>query len=382
MTERFAMRRRLSYSERPTHAARAAHARGERQFKTYDTSAIRPRRSKAPAIVCGIIVLVFIAAVIVGVVSLMRGCSAGPTNELLPAGQEATVTVESGAGLSTVAQQLYDAGIISSTKDFLSQASGLETSLAAGSYSFTGGMALEDVVGVLQAGPVTASFTVTEGMTAAQAAEAVASAYEGSITAEDFMAAVHNASAYVADYPFVEGAYDNSLEGFLFPKTYDIVEGATPDTVVRQMLDQYRTETASLDYSYVESRGMTPYQALILASVVEKEAAEDNRATVASVFYNRLAISMPLQSDATVAYLISDDPTPEDLEIESPYNTYLNSGLPAGPICSPGLSCLQAVCAPEQTDYLYFYFAADESGQLQYYFSQDYDQHQNAIATS
>ena len=312
----------------------------------------------------------------------MRGCSAEPTNELLPAGQEATVTVESGAGLSTVAQQLYDAGIISSTKDFLSQASGLETSLAAGSYSFTGGMALEDVVGVLQAGPVTASFTVTEGMTAAQAAEAVASAYEGSITAEDFMAAVHNASAYVADYPFVEGAYDNSLEGFLFPKTYDIVEGATPDTVVRQMLDQYRTETASLDYSYVESRGMTPYQALILASVVEKEAAEDNRATVASVFYNRLAISMPLQSDATVAYLISDDPTPEDLEIESPYNTYLNSGLPAGPICSPGLSCLQAVCAPEQTDYLYFYFATDESGQLQYYFSQDYDQHQNAIATS
>lgn len=122
------MRRRLSYSERPTHAARAAHARGERQFKTYDTSAIRPRRSKAPAIVCGIIVLVFIAAVIVGVVSLMRGCSAEPTNELLPAGQEATVTVESGAGLSTVAQQLYDAGIISSTKDFLSQASGLETS--------------------------------------------------------------------------------------------------------------------------------------------------------------------------------------------------------------------------------------------------------------
>ena len=68
--------------------------------------------------------------------------------------------------------------------------------------------------------------------------------------------------------------------------------------------------------------------------------------------------------------------------MESPYNTYLNRGLPAGPVCSPGISSLQAACAPEQTDYLYFYFATDESGQMQYYFSQDYDQHQNAIATS
>lgn len=376
------MRRRLSYSERPTHAARAAHARGERQFKTYDTSAIRPKRSKVPAIVCGIVVVLVLAAVVFGVVSALRGCTAQQDNELLPPGQEATIKVESGSGLATVAGQLYDAGLISSTSDFTDRAASLETSLAAGTYTFTGGMTLEEIVGVLQAGPISPSFTVTEGMTASQVAQAVSDAYSGAITADDFLAAVNNAPAYVADYPFVEGAYNNSLEGFLFPKTYDIVDGATADTVVRQMLDQYRSETAGLDYATAQAHGLSPYQTLILASIIEKEAAEDNRATVSSVFYNRLDAAMPLQSDATVAYVVGGDPTPEDLQVESPYNTYLNPGLPAGPICSPGLSCLQAACAPEQTDYLYFYFAPDESGQLQYYFSQDYDQHQEAIATS
>ena len=356
--------RRLTYSERPNHAARAAHARGEREMRTNDTSAIRPKRSTEPAIVCGV-----------------RGCT-GPANEMLPDGQQATVTVQSGAGLSDVATQLFDVGVIASASDFTAQASGLETSLAPGNYTFTGGMSLEDVIGVLQAGPEVATFTVPEGMTAAQVAQTVSEAYQGAITAEDFTAAVHNAPAYAADYPFTQGAYDNSLEGFLFPKTYEIVEGATADTVLRQMLDQYRDETATLDYSHAEQQGLSPYQTLILASVVEKEAAEDNRATVSSVFYNRLAADMPLQSDATVAYVIGGDPTPEDLQVESPYNTYLNRGLPAGPVCSPGISSLQAACAPEQTDYLYFYFATDESGQMQYYFSQDYDQHQNAIATS
>lgn len=373
--------RRLTYSERPNHAARAAHARGEREFRTYDTSAIRPKRSKVPAIVCGVVVLAVLAAVVFGIVSLVRGCT-GPANEMLPDGQQATVTVQSGAGLSDVATQLFDAGVIASASDFTAQASGLETSLAPGNYTFTGGMSLEDVIGVLQAGPEVATFTVPEGMTAAQVAQTVSEAYQDAITAEDFTAAVHNAPAYAADYPFTQGAYDNSLEGFLFPKTYEIMEGATADTVLRQMLDQYRDETATLDYSHAEQQGLSPYQTLILASVVEKEAAEDNRATVSSVFYNRLAADMPLQSDATVAYVIGGDPTPEDLQVESPYNTYLNRGLPAGPVCSPGISSLQAACAPEQTDYLYFYFATDESGQMQYYFSQDYDQHQNAIATS
>lgn len=373
--------RRVTYSERSTHAARAAHARGAKEFKTYDTSMIRPKRSKAPAIICGIVVLIVVAAIVFGVVTLVRGMNDG--HEMLPEGQQAEIVVAEGSSLGQVGQQLYDAGVIAAIDEFSKAAAGLETSLAPGNYSFVGGMNVEEVVATLSAGPEVSTLTVPEGMTAVQVAQRVSEAYEGSITAEDFMAAVNNASAYVADYPFVEGAYNNSLEGFLFPKTYDMVDGATADTVLRQMLDQYAAEVATLDYAYAESKGLSPYQVLILASVVEKEAAENNRATVSSVFYNRLDAGMPLQSDATVAYVVEGDPTPEDIQnTDSPYNTYKIQGLPAGPICSPGLSCLQAACAPEQTDYLYFYFANDANGTLQYYFSRDYDEHQDAIANS
>lgn len=373
--------RRVTYSERSTHAARAAHARGAREFKTYDTSMIRPKRSKVPAIVCGVVIVAVIAAVVFGIVTLVGGM--GDDHEMLPDGQQAQIAVAEGASLGQVGQQLYDAGVIASVDEFSKAASGLETSLVPGNYSFVGGMGVDEVVSTLSAGPEISTLTIPEGLKASEVAQRVAEAYEGSISADDFMAAVNNAGAYVADYPFVEGAYNNSLEGFLFPKTYDILDGANADTVLRQMLDQYSAEVGSLDYSYAQSKGLSPYQVLVLASVVEKEAAENNRATVASVFYNRLDAGMPLQSDATVAYVVGRDPTPEDLQnTVSPYNTYLNPGLPAGPICSPGLSCLQAACAPEQTDYLYFYFANNDSGALQYYFSRDYDEHQTAIANS
>lgn len=373
--------RRVTYSERSTHAARAAHARGAREFKTYDTSMIRPKKSKVPAIICGVVVVAIVVAVVVGLVSLVRGI--GPSHEMLPDGQQTQVVVADGASLGQVAQQLYDAGVVESIDAFSKAATSLETSLAPGTYTLYGGMSVEDVVEAFAAGPEIRTLTVPEGLTASQVAQRVAEAYEGAISAEDFMAAVNDAAAYVADFPFVEGAYANSLEGFLFPKTYEILDGANADAVVRQMLGQYASEVATLDYAYAQSKGLSPYQVLILASVIEKEAAENNRATVSSVFYNRLDAAMPLQSDATVAYIVGGDPTPEDIQNSvSPYNTYLNPGLPAGPICSPGLSCLQAACAPEQTDYLYFYFAPDAAGVLQYYFSRDYDEHQTAIANS
>jgi UPF0755 protein len=176
-----------------------------------------------------------------------------------------------------------------------------------------------------------------------------------------------------------EGAY--RLEGFLFPKTYEISKEDTADSLVRKMLDQYKLETAGIDYSYAESKNLTEYDVLILASIVERESAADVRAEVSSVFYNRLSGGMQLQSDATTAYLVNGDPTPEDLEntAENPYNTQYNYGLPPGPICSPSLESIEAAAHPADTNYLYFFFQQDENGDMQYYFSVDYDQHQAAI---
>lgn len=146
------------------------------------------------------------------------------------------------------------------------------------------------------------------------------------------------------------------------------------------MLSQFNTEVENLNYSYAEDHGLTPYQALILASVVEREAASDNQKEVASVFYNRLGIDMPLQSDATTAYVVGGDPTPEDLKVDGPFNTYLNKGLPAGPICSPGLSCIEAVLDPAQTNYYYFVFYPNDNGGMDYFFNETYEGHQQAIA--
>jgi UPF0755 protein len=118
-----------------------------------------------------------------------------------------------------------------------------------------------------------------------------------------------------------------------------------------------------------------------LASIVERESTERVRPQVASVFYNRLSGGMQLQSDATTAYLVNGDPTPEDLEntAENPYNTQYNYGLPPGPICSPSKESIAAAAHPADTNYLYFFFQEDSSGKMQYYFSENYDDHLAAI---
>ncbi|MEG0027540.1 MAG: endolytic transglycosylase MltG, partial [Raoultibacter sp.] len=352
--------------------------------KTYDTSHIRPpKKNPVPAVVAVILALVVVAGIAWAAFAFFSAPADSDSN-LLPAGQQVQVTVPEGAGAQQIGQSLKEVGVISSVADFTKQiaSSGLESSLMPGSYTFAGGMKLEEVITTLKAGPTTeGGLTIPEGYTLQKTATKVAEVYQGTISADEFLAAANNASAYASDYPFVADVYNNSLEGFLFPKTYKRVDGATADTVVRQMLDQYKTETATLDYSYAQSKGLSAYDVLKMASVVEKEAALDNRPTVASVFYNRLAIDMPLQSDATTAYTVGKDPTPDDLKVEGPYNTYLNRGLPAGPICSPGMSCLQAVCKPDETKYYYFYFA-EQNGKMVYSFSENYEDHQGAIAAS
>jgi len=257
-------------------------------------------------------------------------------------------------------------------------AMGAENALQPGTYVFTGGQPVDDMITMMQKPPEIPKFTVPEGSTIAETAEIVAQASEGRITADEFVKAASKASAYAGDYAFLEEVGDASLEGFLFPKTYQIGEDATVDSIVRSMLNQYSSETAKLDWSVVENAGMTRYDALKLASIVEKESDKDHRATVASVFYNRMANGMQLQSDATVAYFVGHDPTPEDVNTDNPYNTYFIFGLPPTPINSPSLECLQAVCAPEQTNYLYFYFEPDENGQMTYTFSETYEEHQAA----
>ncbi len=381
-------RKQVTYSQRPNHAARSAHARGERQFRTYDTSYIRPKKSKAPAIVAAVLAVLVVGGLAWGALTLFNSCSAQSV-ELLAEGQEASITVAEGAGAKVVGEQLAEARLVSNAGDFTKRVNemGVDSQLKPGTYTFAGGMSLDAIINQLTAGPVANALTIPEGSTLEAVAQSVATFTENRITADAFTAAASDASSYAADYDFLADAGTNSLEGFLFPKTYEIGDDAAAESVVRMMLDQFKTETSGLDWSYPQSQGLTIYDAVKLASIVERESSGDEqiRAQVASVFYNRLNnFGDPnygfLQSDATTAYELGHDPTPEDIKNPTPFNTYTNTGLPPTPICSPGLDCLQAVCNPAQTNYFFFYFAPDESGTMQYYFSETYEEHQQTFS--
>lgn len=380
-------RRQVTYSSRPNYRARRVHAQGERHFRTYDTSHIRPQRSKAPTIVAAILAIVVVLVLGFGISAFFKGCVGEPVDGGAVVVQEnMQATIPAGATANDIADALEDAGLVPSAKDFMKRAKALEVDdkFQAGTYSFTAGMTLDDVINALATGDLGGiSFTVPEGYTVDQVAEAVDQATDGDISAKEFKSAA-KASKFEDDFEFVAGAYDDSLEGFLFPKTYRIAEGDDAETLIRAMLNQYAAELQALDMSAAQkikkADGSTcsAYEILIIASLIEREAQlDEERPTVASVIYNRLADDMPLQIDATTAYLYGSDFTVDQLHEEGPYNTYDQTGLPAGPICSPGVASLEAAANPENTEYLYYVTKGDKSGA--HSFSKTYEEHQKNI---
>lgn len=371
-----------TYSSHPTRAARAAHAKGDREFRTYDTSAIMPKHDPKPAIFVAVLIVIVLA---VGGFFLFRSCT--PAVELLPAGQSVEVTIEEGESASSIGDALVAARLVASSQDFVNEVNRLEaaSSLIPGTYTFQGGSTPEQLVQTIMAGPafVGDKLAVPEDITRQALASLVEEATAGRVTAQAFLDASADASAYAADYPFLETAGSNSLEGFLFPKTYGVTEDMDAAAIVRMMLDQFSAETANLSWEYPESQGLNLYQAVTLASIVAKESSDDAevRAHVAGVFYNRLASDRPyLESDATTAYVVGHDPTGEEVHADDPYSTYTNEGLPPTPICSPGLASLEAVCAPLETSDMFFYFIPGDDGSVQHFFSETYEQHQQVIA--
>lgn len=324
------------------------------------------------ALVASIAVVVLVAVVAVAVWHGTRGSRVTP-------GQPVEIQIAEGSSSSQVASGLADAHVVSSSRSFrqaIAQA-GIDTSIQPGRYTgFTTGMSDEEALAVLQAGPVRqANLVVPEGYDLKDIANALQTSC--GISAEDFLAATRDASVWAADYPFLAEAGTSSLEGYLFPKSYQVPDGAAAADVVRLMLDQFQSETSPIDFSYAQGRGLTERDVVIIASMIEKEVpVESQRADAASVVYNRLAAGMRLQMDSTVIYALGDSYTGDglvtydQLEVDSPYNTYRVDGLPAGPICSPGLASLEAAAHPSTTDYLYF-VNADTDGNMA--FSSNYD---------
>ena len=314
---------------------------------------------------------------------LTKGSDSGGTQVV--AGQEVEVTIPDGSTTAGIASILKDAGVISDTSSFLQevQKQNVEQKLKSGTYSLLTGSSDANVINQLMAGPNSTASTlqVPEGYTVAQIASLVEEKF--GISSSDFIAQA-KASNYVADYPFLSEAANDSLEGFLFPKTYDFGgQTVTADSVIRAMLTQYQTEIATLDLDTARQRlearygtSFTNYDVLTMASIIEKEAlTDDDRTLISSVFYNRIAASMPLQSDATLAYTLGREVTADDLTQDDPYNTYTNMGLTPTPICNPGLASLTAAANPQDTSYYYFYITSSVHA-----FSETYEEHQQIIA--
>lgn len=336
---------------------------GATSMHKYDTVTMKktvaethPRRSRFAAIVASVVAVVALVVVVAVVATNILGSSeeqdqTGPIE----------VTIPASYGAGDIAQLLRQAGVIESTTSFMNavQAAGnVDSSLKAGAYSFERGMSYEDVIQQLIDGPnaATTTLTIPEGYTVTQVAQRVQEVL--GIASEDFLAQA-KASNYVNVYSFLSEAYNDSLEGYLFPKTYTFTDDATADTVIRAMLDQFQSEIAQVSLGGATQGNVTLNlsQVVVLASLIERETAvADERALVSSVVYNRLNAGMPLQIDATINYALGKDDllSLEDLQVDSPYNTYTNLGLPPGPICSPSLASLQAAAAPAETGYYYY----------------------------
>ena len=278
------------------------------------------------------------------------------------------IKVQPGESPNAIATKLERAGVIRSAGHFgvLAGLMGAENKLQAGDYELTKGMPTTVVIDRLRQNVLLPQFvlTIPEGWRWEQVGEHLER--KGIASAADFEAAL-KATDYNA--PFLAGRPPgSSLEGYLFPDTYFFTVKATPRDIVARLLTTFNEKFPPELQQQAQNQGLTLHQAVTLASIVEREAVlPAERPIIASVFLNRIREGIPLQADPTVQYALASDPesvakygwwkralTEDDLKVRHAYNTYVNRGLPPGPIASPGASSLRAVVQPEQTDFLYF----------------------------
>ena len=284
--------------------------------------------------------------------------------------------VSAGTGLWQIARNLENAGIVRDARAFvlLARWRGDDGSLRAGEYALSPAWPAERVLEQLVAGRViTYEVVLPEGLTAVEVAARLEAATLA--RADEFLAVVRDPA--VAQEFGVQGS---SLEGYLFPETYRMPHGLSAKRVARVLVDQFLEEWAPLEAGAKE-RGFDMLQTVTLASIVEKETgAAPERPLVASVFWNRLAIGMRLESDPTTIYGIPNfdgNLRRPHLEDETnAWNTYRIAGLPPTPIANPGAASLAAVVRPAESDYLYFVARGDGT----HVFSRSYSEHLANVA--
>ncbi len=311
--------------------------------------------------------------------------------------EEVTVEIKSGSSVSTIAQTLYEAGVIMNETTFKYYADFTDKSMhfQPGTYQLNTAMSFDDIIEELSKTVYirgTLMITIPEGYTVEDMAEYFESLDLFGGSSEEFLELCRTGEGF-EDYVFVNDAINANnvseekrryvLEGYLFPDTYEIYADSSPATVITKMLDQFRFKFDSDLYTAAEKLGMTLEQVVTLASMIEREAKPADFEKVSAVFHNRLEEGQRLESCATLQFYTGEDKyvfDEEERAIDSLYNTYKYSGYPLGPISSPGELALDAAVNPDKEamheGYFYFCLGDPETGET--IFSKTYEEHQAA----
>lgn len=287
------------------------------------------------------------------------------------------VEIPEGSNIDDIAKILYDSGLIKNRMVFQSYAGrhsrGIKQ-IKAANYRFTPSMSSVDIFNAMLNGKDydgAVAITIPEGKNIKEIGAILESRHICS--SADFINETKKVSEYKKNYSILSSYPDNAegrtpMEGYLFADTYQFTSNSSAATVVSKMLANTQSKFSDAMLKKISDNHQTVDQILTMASLIEMESKLDSdKPKIASVFYNRLAKNMKLQSDATVNYALSEKKTNitnSDLKVDSPYNTYANTGMPIGPICSPSLKSIKAAISPAKTDYLYF--VSDSSGKTYY----------------
>ena len=295
-------------------------------------------------VVAGLIPLAGVGLLVWLVLTPAPALEAGPLVVDIPAHE----------GLLGIADRLADAGVVRSRAAFiaLSAARGSVRRLKAGEYEVPRDASTIEVVGLLESGRVRQHTVLhPEGATLSELARVLEAARLA--PADEVLRAAHDPA--VLKSLGVEGP---SLEGYLFPDTYQFVRGMSAEEMLGRMVQRMRNRLTPERLARAKALGLDAHSLLTLASIIEREAVDrDEQRIISAVFWNRLRLDMPLQADPTVQYAVARERgtlTRADLVTDNPYNTYVHRGLPPGPIASPGLPAIDAALDPAPVKYLYF----------------------------
>ena len=298
-------------------------------------------------------------------------------------GEEITINIPAGSNSTQIGEILYQNKLIrnESVYKFKLRRMDLASQLKAGSYSLSQSMDLEEIINSLTRGgqsSETTRFTIPEGFELQEIAARLEG--QGIVNGERFMELAGSKENFEEDFLFLKELNDGqSLEGFLFPSTYEIFENESEESIIRRMLREFERIYEGELRDKKDNVGLDLNGIVTMASIIEREGKLDReRPLMSAVFYNRIEIGMNLQSCATVQYALGERKpvlSNQDTRIDSPFNTYTNRGLPPAPIAAPGRASLIAAVEPADVDYLFFVLTGDDGSHT---FTTNYQDHLNA----